>query len=152
MLLTIFVAKRRERGENRRNSRFDGKTGISTAAAKRAGSGRRARATRAGAVSARTTLDQLLPAIAGRSPRWWRQRGRPRAWSVFLGAVLGEAPMQARKSTRSISWSWLKQEKTTVSVPVSGSRCCCRHWAQISFIMHCIGELIEAIARWSGRK
>jgi hypothetical protein len=28
-----------------------------------------------------------------------------------------------------------------------GSRCNCRHCAQISFIMHCIGELIEAIAR-----
>ena len=28
-----------------------------------------------------------------------------------------------------------------------GSRCNCRHCAQISFIMHCIGELIEPIAK-----
>jgi len=41
----------------------------------------------------------------------------------------------------------LKQENTTVSMPVCGSRCNCRHCAQISYIMHCIGELIEAIAR-----
>ena len=50
------------------------------------------------------------------------------------------------KSTRSSGWSWLKQENTTVSSPVTGSRCGCRHCAQISFIMHCIGELIDAMA------
>ena len=37
-----------------------------------------------------------------------------------------------------------------VSTPVFGSTCRCRHWPQISFIMHCIGELIEPIAVWPG--
>ena len=54
------------------------------------------------------------------------------------------------KSTRSSSWSWLKQENTTVSLPVTGSLWSCRHWAQISFIMHCMGELIDPSARWPG--
>jgi len=34
------------------------------------------------------------------------------------------------KSTRSISWSWLKQEKMNPSRPVTGSTCFWRHWAQ----------------------
>src|SRR5262249_32687994 len=54
------------------------------------------------------------------------------------------------KSTRSRSWSWLKQENTTLSTPLTGSRWTCRHCAQISFIMHCIGELMEAIALCPG--
>ena len=37
-----------------------------------------------------------------------------------------------------------------MTLPVAGSRCGCRHCAQISFIMHCIGELIEPIARCAG--
>ena len=37
-----------------------------------------------------------------------------------------------------------------MTLPVTGSRCGCRHCAQISFIMHCIGELIEPIARCEG--
>jgi hypothetical protein len=32
------------------------------------------------------------------------------------------------------------------SRPVTGSTCFCRHCAQTSFIMHCIGELMLAIA------
>jgi len=32
------------------------------------------------------------------------------------------------------------------SLPVSGSTCFCRHCAQTSFIMHCIGELMLAMA------
>src|SRR5262249_5975135 len=54
------------------------------------------------------------------------------------------------KSTRSRSWSWLKQENTTLSTPLTGSRWTCRHCAQISFIMHCIGELMEASALCPG--
>jgi hypothetical protein len=34
--------------------------------------------------------------------------------------------------------------------PVTGSLCCCRHCAQISFIMHCIGELMLPMALWPG--
>src|SRR3972149_2600440 len=56
----------------------------------------------------------------------------------------------AWKSTRSSGWSWLKQEKTYETAPVCGSWCGCRHCAQISFIMHCIGELIEPIAKGCG--
>jgi len=63
---------------------------------------------------------------------FWRRRWRKQA-----------------KSTRSSSWSWLKQENTTDSLPVTGSLWSCRHWAQISFIMHCMGELIDPSARWS---
>ena len=37
-----------------------------------------------------------------------------------------------------------------MTLPVAGSRCGCRHCAQISFIMHCIGELIEPIAACAG--
>ena len=75
----------------------------------------------------------------------------PELGQFFLDAVLRQAAAQGCGNRRwSISWSWLKQENTTVSVPVTGSRWRCRHCAQISFIMHCIGELIDAIARWSG--
>ena len=56
------------------------------------------------------------------------------------------------KSTRSISWSWLKHEKMNSSRPVTGSTCFCRHCAHTSFIMHCIGELMLAMAMWSGRR
>src|SRR2546426_627807 len=62
------------------------------------------------------------------------------SWTVFCrrrAARLG-------KSTRSISWSWLKHEKMIVSLPLAGSTCFWRHCAQTSFIMHCIGELIDA--------
>src|SRR5258708_24775203 len=41
-------------------------------------------------------------------------------------------------------------EETGVSSPVLGSLCCCRHCAQISFIMHCTGELILPIALCCG--
>src|SRR5437763_17188418 len=55
------------------------------------------------------------------------------------------------KSTVCSSWSWLKQLKTKDSSFVSGSTCRCRHWAQTSFIMHCIGELMEPMAvGWLG--
>ena len=39
----------------------------------------------------------------------------------------------------------LKHENTTVSSPVAGSTWRCKHCAQISFIMHCIGELTLAM-------
>ena len=60
------------------------------------------------------------------------------------------APARFGKSTRSSSWSWLKQEKMIVSLPVTGSTCFCRHCAQTSFIMHCIGELMLPMPTWSG--
>ena len=56
----------------------------------------------------------------------------------------------AGKSTRSSCWSWLKQENTTVRSPVSGLICGCRHCAQTSFIMHCIGLLIDPTALCPG--
>jgi len=37
-----------------------------------------------------------------------------------------------------------------VVLPVCGSTWGWRHWAQISFIMHCIGLLMEPIARCVG--
>ncbi len=46
----------------------------------------------------------------------------------------------------------MKHEKTNDSLPDAGSTCRWRHWAQISFIMHCIGELIDPIAFASGRR
>src|SRR5580693_3975119 len=91
-------------------------------------------------------------ATAGRSPRCCRQRSTHSLVSFSCTPFCDRRRRRVRKSTRSISWSWLKQEKTTVSVPVTGSWWRCRHCAQISFIMHCIGELIDAIARWSERK
>src|SRR5258708_1048114 len=77
----------------------------------------------------------------------WGQGGAPLSGTLFWRSRW----RRQAKSTRSISWSWLKQEKTTDSLPVTGSLWSCRHWAQISFIMHCMGELIDARDRKSTR-
>jgi hypothetical protein len=57
-----------------------------------------------------------------------KTRGEPRKVDLVDGLVLVEAG------------------ENVGDLPVSGSRCGCRHCAQISFIMHCIGELIDAMA------
>ena len=41
----------------------------------------------------------------------------------------------------------MKHEKT-YRIDPSGILCGYRHCAQISFIMHCIGELIDPTAKW----
>ena len=64
------------------------------------------------------------------------------SWTLFWDRRC----LRLSNRTWSSGWSWLKQEKTTVSLPVAGSRCVWRHWAQISFIMHCIGELMLPMA------
>ncbi len=57
------------------------------------------------------------------------------------------------QSISSSFWSWLKQEKTiSFSAPVKGSTWRWRHWAQTSFIMHCIGELIEPMPMCRGER
>src|ERR1700746_2171795 len=60
--------------------------------------------------------------MAGRSPKCCRQRATESlvgfSWTPFCDS----RRRKVRKSARSISWSWLKQEKSTVSVPVTGSR------------------------------
>src|SRR5207248_968472 len=75
-----------------------------------------------------------------------RQRSIQSAVSFSCTPFCARRCDSALKSTWSSGWSWLKQEKTYVVLPVAGSTCGCRHCAQISFIMHCIGELMEPIA------
>ena len=62
ILPTIFVTKRRVCGENRKNSRFDGKNrGFGTAVTEQAGSSRGRAASRAGGVlAAHSPFDRLL--------------------------------------------------------------------------------------------
>ena len=85
-----------------------------------------------------------------RRPRVRSERSIHRRVSFSCTPFWARRARRLSKSTRSRSWSWLKQENTTLSTPVAGSRWTCRHWAQISFIMHCIGELIEAMALCPG--
>src|SRR3954447_24435851 len=65
-----------------------------------------------------------------------RQRASHLRVSFSCVAFWPSRSLRQSQSTRSRGWSWLKQEKTTVSSPVTGSLCRCRHCAQISFIMH----------------
>jgi hypothetical protein len=70
----------------------------------------------------------------------------------FFLAVPGEAAAQGTEIDAVHLLVLVEAGEDDCLIPVTGSRWRCRHCAQISFIMHCIGELIEAIARWSGRK
>src|SRR5262249_11182496 len=85
-----------------------------------------------------------------RRPRWRSERSIHSRVSFSCTPFWLSRARRLSKSTRSRSWSWLKQENTTLSTPLTGSRCTCRHCAQIPFIMHCIGELMEAIALCPG--
>ena len=60
------------------------------------------------------------------------------------------APELAKSEQQRECLRYERQEKMIVSLPVSGSTCFCRHCAQTSFIMHCIGELMLAMAMWFG--
>ena len=71
----------------------------------------------------------------------------PGVAELLLHRVGAQALAQVAEVDASRSWSWLKQVKTTRSSPVCGSLCFCRHCAQTSFIMHCIGELMLPMAR-----
>jgi hypothetical protein len=91
-------------------------------------------------------------AMAGRALR--RRSARSIHWALTFSAKAfwRRRSFRAGKSTRSSAWSWLKQLNTIERTPVMGSIWGWRHWAQTSFIMHCIGELMEPMAEWpSGR-
>src|ERR1051326_276686 len=81
--------------------------------------------------------------------RSFRQRSIHSAVSFSCTPFCIRRWARAAKSTWSSGWCWLEQEETEGVSPLFGSTCGCRHWAQISFIMHCIGLLIEPIATCS---
>src|SRR5205085_5141410 len=59
-------------------------------------------------------------AATSRQPRCRRQRSIHSFVSFSCAPFWDRRRRKVRKSTRSRSWSWLKQENTTVSVPVTG--------------------------------
>jgi hypothetical protein len=60
-------------------------------------------------------------AACSRQPSRLRQRSTQSLVSFSWAPFWDSRRRRVGKSTRSSSWSWLKQEKTTVSVPVAGS-------------------------------
>ena len=71
----------------------------------------------------------------------------PQLVELFLDAVLRQAAMQRLEIDAVHLLVLIVAGEDDCLGAGLGSRCNCRHSAQISFIMHCIGELIEAIAR-----
>src|SRR3954465_12165026 len=78
----------------------------------------------------------------GRRLSWRRERSIQSLVSFSWTPFWERRERRVSKRALSRGWSWFAQEKTTVSLPVTGSRWVWRHWAQISFIMHCMGELM----------
>jgi len=66
----------------------------------------------------------------------------PCVGDLLLHRVLAQPLPQVREIDAIELLVLVEAAEDDVSFPVTGSRCFWRHWAQTSFIMHCIGELM----------